>query len=527
MASSAAASSRSRRVRFGVALSAAFVCGVVFASGLDLTRFGWAQAGSGSPVALTPVGRGLPEGTGSIADVAERVTPAVVAIRASRQVRQRTAAPRGGQVPPEFEDFLRQFEPNAPPREQSGEGSGFLVSDDGFILTNNHVVAGATTIEVFLSDRRRFPARLIGADSTTDVAVIKIDGKGFPTIPFGDDEETRIGEWVVAVGNPLGLDFTVTAGIISAKGRGGPQVRLPNSGGLTISDFLQTDAAINPGNSGGPLINLRGEIIGINSAIASQTGFYNGYGFAIPITLARSVMEALIRDGRIRLPVIGVQVDEIDWDDAALNGLASPAGVKVNSVTERGPAEKAGLASGDIIISAAGRPVDRVSALQRVVRGQEVGASIPVEVMRFGRKRSFTVTLEGSEVIPDLGGAAPANEPAARERAPTRMPASRLGISVEPVAADVAQRLRVPNPNAVRVMDVAAEGPARGKLVPELDFITEITYPGERRAVTSAADLRKLVEEAKPGDFIGFTVYRAFPQGPGQTRSVTLRVGSE
>jgi serine protease Do len=315
-----------------VALTAAFACGVVFASGLDLTRYSWAQGGpSAESTPLVPTSGAVPAGTNSIADVAERVTPAVVSIRATRTARPRSSArmvPPGG-MPPGMEEFLEQFE-RQQPREQSGDGSGFIVSPDGYIITNNHVVAGASILEVTLADRRKFRARIIGTDSTTDVAVIKIEGSAFPTIAFGDDDAVRIGEWVVAVGNPLGLDFTVTAGIISAKSRGS-EVRLPNSGGLAINDFLQTDAAINPGNSGGPLINLRGEVIGVNSAIASQTGYYSGYGFAIPISLAKAVMEDLIRDGKVRLPVIGITVTEVDADDAGLAGLTRIMGVKVQT----------------------------------------------------------------------------------------------------------------------------------------------------------------------------------------------------
>ena len=213
------------------------------------------------------------------ADIAERVTPAVVAVNTTRNAAP--AARMRGRAPQGMEDFLNQFGGEPQPRQQRGEGSGFIITADGYIVTNNHVVADADQVQIVLSDGRTFKAKVVGTDSTTDVAVVKIDAKGLPTLPVGNDESTRIGDWVLAIGNPLGLDFTVTAGIISAKGRGS-EIDLPNAGGFTISDFIQTDAAINPGNSGGPLVNLRGEVIGINSAIASQTGFYSGYGFAIP-----------------------------------------------------------------------------------------------------------------------------------------------------------------------------------------------------------------------------------------------------
>ena len=516
-----ATSSTSRRIRLSLAVTAAFACGVVFASGLDLTRYGWAQSGpSAEQTVLTPVSGTAPEGSASIADVAERVTPAVVSIRSTRAVRPR----QNLGAPPGMEEFLEQFE-RQQPREQTGDGSGFIVSKDGFIITNNHVVADATVIEVTLSDRRRFKARIVGRDETTDVAVIKIDGGDFPTIPLGDDEQTRIGEWVVAVGNPLGLDFTVTAGIISSKNRGA-EVRLPNTGNLSINDFLQTDAAINPGNSGGPLINLRGEVIGVNSAIASQTGFYSGYGFAIPITLAKAVMEDLIRDGKVRLPVLGISVAEVEPEDAGLAGLSRITGVKVQTTSPGGAAAKAGIESGDIVISVAGKPINRVSALQRTVRSNDVGATIPVEVMRFGKKRSFNVTLEAAADLPELASAE--NGTARPSPTPTAPPkdvvsAGKLGITVETLTPEMISRMNLSAKNGVKVTSVASAGAAFGKLLAERDVILEITYPGDRRAVKSAAELKALVESLKPGDYVGLHVAGIYSNGV-QTRAVTLQV---
>ncbi len=516
-----AASSTSRRLRLSLAVAAAFVGGVVFASGLDFTRYGWAQGGPSDRTMLTPAGSTIPEGTGSIADVAERVTPAVVSIRATRTVRPRSNTPPGN-IPPGMEQFLEQYE-RQQPREQSGDGSGFIVSPDGYILTNNHVIADASILEVTLADRRRFRARTIGTDPTTDIAVIKIDGSNFPVIALGDDEQTRIGEWVVAVGNPLGLDFTVTAGIISAKSRGS-EVQLPNGGGLAINDFLQTDAAINPGNSGGPLINLRGEVIGVNNAIASRTGFYSGYGFAIPITLAKAVMEDLIRDGKVRLPVIGISVTEVDQEDAGLAGLSRIQGVKVQTITAGGPAAKAGIETGDVIVTVAGREVDRVSALQRTVRTHNVGETIPVEVMRFGKKRTFNVKLTGADQLPtEVADASPATpaRPAPADPA-TRLPASKLGVTVETLTPELIERMRLSSDAGVRITDVVSDGAARGKLFPN-DVILEITYPGERRPVRSVAELRAVVDGLQPGDYIGLRVFRIYSNG-SSTLSVTLQV---
>jgi serine protease Do len=502
------------RFRFATAAAVSFAGGVLFASSMDWTKISWAQ---GSTVQGAPVMRGGPsnmEGTSTFADIAERVTPAVVAVNTTRSVRPR--AQIRGRPPQGMEDFLEQFG-NQQPRQQRGEGSGFIVTTDGYIVTNNHVVADADQVSITLSDGRTFKAKLVGTDSTTDVAVVKIDAKGLPTLAIGDDEKTRIGEWVLAVGNPLGLDFTVTAGIISAKGRG-QEINLPNAGNFTISDFIQTDAAINPGNSGGPLINMRGEVIGLNSAIASQTGFYSGYGFAIPITLVKSVSDDLIKEGRVRLPVMGVSVGRIDPEDAGINGLSRVAGVKVAGFNPAngGPAKEAGIEVGDIIISIDGKPVDRVSALQRVVRSHRVDDKVRVEVMRFGNKKTFTVRLIEAETAARV---AAATAPPAATANPT---SGKLGFSVEALPADLAERLKT-NGRGVRVAEVSEDGPSVEKLAPQSDIVLEVLYPTPRRAVKSVADLQTVVAGLKSGDYISLLVQSVDPRFP--QRVVNIRVG--
>jgi len=236
---------------------------------------------------------------------------------------------------------------------EQGTGSGFIVSSDGYILTNNHVVAGADRVMVRLYDKREFTAKVVGSDPATDVAVIKIDARDLPAVSLGNSDSTRVGEWVLAIGNPLGeaFTFTVTAGIVSAKGRllnGLQQSR------YAIQDFIQTDAAINPGNSGGPLVNVRGDVIGINAAIASETGFYSGYGFAIPINLAHTVMEQLIKTGHVERAVMGVAIREVQPEDADAVGLKEISGVVVNSYTgDDSPAKRAGIQPGDVIVALA------------------------------------------------------------------------------------------------------------------------------------------------------------------------------
>jgi len=506
---------RFSRFRFATAAIGCFAGGVLFASGMDWTKISWAQSTSGNrPSAV--IGRGPmgPEGLNTFADIAERVTPGVVAVNTTRSVRPR-GNPRG-RVPQGMEDFLEQFG-GPQPRQQRGEGSGFIMTADGYIVTNNHVVADADQVSITLSDGRVFKAKVVGTDSTTDVAVVKIEARGLPTLSIGNDESTRIGEWVLAVGNPLGLDFTVTAGIISAKGRG-QEINLPNAGNFTISDFIQTDAAINPGNSGGPLINLRGEVIGLNSAIASQTGFYSGYGFAIPITLVKNVTDALIKDGRVRLPVMGVSVARVEPEDAGINGLARVAGVKVMGFNppDGGPAKAAGIEVGDLIITVDGKPVDRVSALQRIVRSRRVGDRIPVEVMRFGSKKRLDVRLVEAENSAQLAVNTDAPDAAANPSA------GKLGITVEALPAELATRLKT-NGRGVRVTDVSQDGPARDKIAGGSDVVLAILYPTPRRDVRSVADLQAAIASLKDGDYVSLLVQSIDPR-LGQ-RVVNLRIG--
>ena len=382
-------STGTQKARLLVAAITAFAGGLIVASGLNWTKLGFAQTRP-TPSVVQPIA----EASNAFVAIANNVTPAVVSIEVVSTARPGTA--RRGQVPqgapPGMEDFFRQFEIPQQSRPMRGQGSGFIVTSNGYILTNNHVVTNsdretvADKVTVKMLDHRVFTAKVIGHDRTTDVAVIKIEGSNFPTVTLGNDAVSRIGEWVLAIGNPLGLENTVTAGIISAKGRSLADLMNPTGNNqYAISDLIQTDAAINPGNSGGPLVNQRGEVIGINSAIASPTGFNAGYGFAIPITLAKRVMDQLIANGRVRVAALGIVIDDVSPEDAAVAGVKEIRGVLVrNFPTDNTPAKRAGMQPGDVIITADGQPVDRVSTLQRIVRNHNPGETIEIEAMRYG-----------------------------------------------------------------------------------------------------------------------------------------------
>jgi serine protease Do len=507
------------RARIGGAIVGAFFGGLMFASAFDLTHKSFAQTTSKPPAQDT---RPVADFSNSFVSIAEHVTPAVVSITTSRDARAMSDPRLRGRVPPGLEDFFQQFGPQrAEPQEASG--SGFVVTKDGYILTNNHVVADADRVTVTLDDQRIFKAKVIGRDPTTDVAVIKIDAADLPVVSMGDDNQAKVGEWVLAIGNPLGLRETVTAGILSAKGRDGADLRglLPSKYG--VSDFLQTDAAINPGNSGGPLVDGHGDVIGINSAIASPTGYYSGYGFAIPITLAKSVMDQIIQYGKVRRAVIGISIGPVSPEDAGAAGLKTIGGALVSGFQPSdgsSPAQKAGVEVGDIIVGADGKPVDRMSTLQRVIRMHQPGQTVTLDVMRFGDKRTFTVKLmEAPEDEQIAENADSGSKPSTGEST------EKLGITVEPVSAEFAEQNSLSSDDrGLQVTDVNNNGPARGKLQPN-DVIEEVLFPQPKREVHTVLDLQTALAKTKSGDFVTLLVCAPIPQQACNKRVVSLKIG--
>ena len=517
------------RARWTLAVVIAFLGGLMIASGMEWTRPSFAQSRPSAMDVQT-----VAEASNAFVSISESVTPAVVSITVD--IRPDTSRGRGrmqmqippGMVPEGMEELFEQLQQGqGAPRVQTGMGSGVIVSKDGYILTNNHVVTRsdmrtvADRVTVRLLNGRQYVARVVGTDPTTDVAVLKIEGSDFQFAVLGDDTRARVGEWVLAIGNPLGFDHTVTAGIISAKGRGAQVLRgISQNNQYGIFDFIQTDAAINRGNSGGPLINSRGEVIGINTAIASPDGYNAGYGFAVPITLAKKVMNDIIQHGRVRIAVLGIQINEVDAQDAAAARLPDVRGVIVGGFSgENTPAREAGVREGDVIVAADGQPVDRVAALQRIVRSHAPGETVELDVVRFGTRHKFRVRLteapaQQARVTPAGGvtrtgrGAVTAN--------------NRLGVSVSDITAEVAQTLRLGNVRGVLVTDVVALGPSWQRLG-EQDIIVAVLSPVDRQ-IRTVAELQQVLSGMKAGDYISLRVANPRPDGQTQSRVVNIRV---
>lgn len=421
---------------------------------------------------------------------AGRSLPGVVHVQVEAVRRARVEVPDPFRGTP-FEDFFRRGQPSPTPRQ--GSGSGFIFRPDGYVLTNNHVVEGAERVTVVLQDRREFDAEVVGRDPNTDVAVLKIDANGLPVVELGDSDLVAVGDWVVALGYPLHLGATATAGIVSAKGRQLGIINRNQEASAPLEHFIQTDAAINPGNSGGPLVDLEGRAIAVNTAIASPTGYYSGYGFAVPINLAKRVAEDLIRHGEVRRPKLGVGIDDVDEADAEVYRLDRPRGVEVVRVEAGSPAEKAGLELGDVIVGVDGQEVTSTGQFMELLARRDPGETVTLDVIRYGERRRVRASLGKFEP------AAPAARKASAER---ESGVSRLGFTAAELTPEVARRLRVQDQDGVVVVRVDERSAAARAGVRPGTLIERVNG----REIRKLSDLKKAVEGVSGGDAVSLVV---------------------
>jgi serine protease Do len=459
-------------------------CSVVLSALLvacaDLSLPGAALAAAPVP---TPVVTGLPD----FSDLIDKAGPAVVNIRTTERIRMG----QGGPGEEEMQEFLRRFfgqpiprrrqpqqQPQGEQEVQRGVGSGFIISDDGYVLTNAHVVEGADEVTVTLTDRREFKAKVLGADRRSDVALLKVTATNLPYLRTGDSSKIRVGEWVIAIGSPFNLDNTVTAGIISAKSRDTGEY-LP---------LIQSDVAVNPGNSGGPLINMRGEVIGINSQIATLSGAYNGISFAVPIDEVMRVADQLKKTGRVTRGRLGVQISEVTRDVAESLGLGKARGAEVSMVEPGGPAEKGGIRVGDIILKFDGQPIETTRDLPRLVGASKIGTRATVTVWRRGAQLEVPVTIVALEEDKTAAAKPQPNKPA-----PGAAP-NALGLHVANLTAEQRRQLRVEGGVAVESSEgrAATAGVRAGDLILQMNNV-EIKDVAQFNALAAKLDPKKSV----------------------------------
>jgi serine protease Do len=462
--------------------------------------FGLLASAAPAPVAA----QGLPDFT----ELVEKVGPAVVNIRTTERSRSSRIAP-GGDIDEDMLEFFRRFGipmPNRPnPRspEQPGDGdpqlrgvgSGFILNADGYVMTNAHVVDGADEVIVTLTDKREYKAKIIGADKKSDVALVKIEASGLPTVRIGDVSRLKVGEWVMAIGSPFGLESSVTAGIVSAKSR--------DTGDLL--PLIQTDVPINPGNSGGPLINMRGEVVGINSQIYSRSGGYMGISFAIPIDEATRVSEQLRTGGRVIRGRIGVVIDRVTREVAESIGLGKPSGALVRTVEAGGPADKAGVEAGDIITKVDARLVESSVELPRIVGGIKPGNKATLQVFRRGNYRDLSVVV--AELEPEKAVARRTPE---RDNAKPSAPVSTLGLAVSDLTDAQKREFKVKNGVRVETAEGAAAraGVREGDVIVTIDNVEVVSAKQFDAAAGKLDKSRPVTLLVRRGDTANFLILR-------------------
>jgi serine protease Do len=428
-----------------------------------------------------PLVTGLPDFTRLV----ERYGPSVVNVAVSGSSETAARANPAPNLPENnpFEEFFRRFGPPVPPQGeapiQRGQGSGFIISSDGLIMTNAHVVGTASEITVKLMDRREFDATVVGIDEQTDVAVLRIDAKNLPAVKIGDAKDLKVGEWVIAIGSPFGFENTVTSGIVSGKSRS-----LPDG---TYVPFIQTDVAVNPGNSGGPLFNMSGEVVGVNSQIFSRTGGYMGLSFAIPIDAAMNVKDQLVAHGTVTRGRIGVHIQAINQTLAHSFGMSEPSGALVSEVEPGGPAEKAGIRSGDVILSVDGEPISQMTELPAVIGFKKPGSKVKIDVWRDRQEKQIDVVVGSFE-----------QDKVAVAQQPAKVETSKLGLAVRQLTPEEEQQL-----NGEQGLFVErAEGPAAAAGLRRGDVILAVGST----PVSSVEQLLELSEQA--GNSVALLVQR-------------------
>ena len=454
--------------------------GIFLASGFNITQD--TTASNPSSTVMVPA---------SFTDVAMVVSPAVVNISTEKiikgggQVFRHFQNPFGKQDP--FHDFFEKFFGDIPRRDfkQRSLGSGFFIDKEGYIVTNNHVIENADKIKVKLKNGKEYDAEIVGRDAKTDIALIKVKSwRDFQDIKWGDSDAMKVGEWVVAIGSPFGLEHTVTAGIVSAKGR------VIGSG--PYDDFIQTDASINPGNSGGPLINLKGEVIGINTAIVSRSGGNVGIGFAIPINMARGIVKQLKASGTVTRGWLGVSIQNLTPDLAEYYGVKDGKGALIGEVFEGDPADKAGIKPKDVIIEVDGHKVKDSRDLSQKIADIPVGEKIDIKVVRGGKERTFRVNIV--KRTDDKEGLA-LQKP---------MEETGLGMTVSPLTRQLARRLNISETEGVVVVSVEQDSPAGKADIQERDLILEINH----KPIKTLEDYQSQIDKVKKGEIISFLVKR-------------------
>jgi len=480
-----------RPVTIGVVAVSFLVIGLVVASNFSLTPATEARTEALWTDGTGNVSAGQP---GSFADMTEELSPAVVNISTATVVKEGEAQqPFGGQDNPfrEFfgDEFFRRYFGDKPQRpfKKRSLGSGFIINSDGYIITNNHVVAEADEVVVILEEGDEYPAKILGTDEKTDIALIKIEPKnGLPTCRLGDSDKARVGDWVLAIGNPYGLGHTVTAGIISAKGR--------ELGAGAYDDFIQTDAAINPGNSGGPLFDTAGNVVGINSAIFSRSGGNQGIGFAIPINLVKSIVSQLEDSGTVTRAWLGVLIQQITPEIQESLELKGREGALVGDVVKGGPAEKAGILRGDVIVRFNGQKVESQHELPTMVAYLPVGTQVKVVVLRDGKEKTFEIKLE--EMTDEAVATGPAKQDEEMKE--------ELGFKAQNLNEELVEQLDLDSADGVIITSVEPGSQAAEAGLRRGDVILEV----DRKNIKDVKVLSQVLDKAKAKDSVAFLVNR-------------------